>query len=256
MASKRSALDQNASSVKKKLKRLCSFSSSWISEEFEVEHDGQTKSYSGSFLSGKDGNERAFCKQCKVSFSTSNGDAYDVHRHFKSAGHNNALDSAKKSARLEAFGFGDSRKAKAAREKWQEQKMKVLSAEAQFVQFVAEHNLPFHCGHHLTKLVKSIFPDSDIARQFQCSRTKTMVLVRNDNSKFCQDELLSTLTGDDNDPVFYSLLVDESNDRGVEAKDLVVLVRFFDHRVMKAVTRFIGLPTANDELLQQYLISG
>ena len=30
------------------------------------------------------------------------------------------------------------------------------------------------------------------------------------------------------------------------SKDLVVLVRFFDHRVMKAVTRFIGLPTAND----------
>ena len=197
MASKRSALDQNASSAKKKPKRLCSFSSSWISEEFEVEHDGQTKSYSGRLLSGKDGDERAFCKQCKVSFSVSHGGAYDVRRHFKSAGHNNALDSAKKTARLEAFGFGDSRKAKAAREKQEEQKMQVLSAEAQFVQFVAEHNLPFRCGDHLTKLVKSMFPDSDIARQFQCSRTKTMVLVRNGNSKFCQDELLFTLTGDD-----------------------------------------------------------
>ena len=57
---------------------------------------------------------------------------------------------------------------------------------------------------------------------------------------------MSTLTDGDHDPVFYSLLVDESNDRGVEAKDLVVLVRFFDRRVMRAVTRFIGLPTAND----------
>ena len=66
MASKRSALDQNAS-AKKKPKRLCSFSSSWISEEFEVEHDAQTKSYSGSLLSGKNGDERAFCKHCKVS---------------------------------------------------------------------------------------------------------------------------------------------------------------------------------------------
>ena len=46
--------------------------------------------------------------------------------------------------------------------------------------------------------------------------------------------------------VFFSLLVDESNDRGVEAKDLVVLLRFFDMFVMKAVTRFIDLPTAND----------
>ena len=46
--------------------------------------------------------------------------------------------------------------------------------------------------------------------------------------------------------VFFSLLVDESNVCGVEAKDLVVLVRFFDTTVMKAVTCFVDLPTAND----------
>ena len=155
MALKRSALDQNASSAKNKPKQLCSFSSSWIVEEFEVEHDGQTKSYSGNLLSGKDSDERVFCKQCKVSFSVSHGVAYDVRRHFKSAGQN-ALDSGKKTARLEAFGFGDSRKAKAAREKQEEQKMQVLSAEVHFVQFVAEHYLPFRCGDHLTKLVKSV----------------------------------------------------------------------------------------------------
>ena len=45
-----------------------------------------------------------------------------------------------------------------------------------------------------------------------------MVLVRNGNSKFCQDELLYTFIGDDQGPVFYRLLVDESNDRGEEVK--------------------------------------
>ena len=77
--------------------------------------------------------------------------------------------------------------------------------------------------------MKSMFPDSDIAKQFQCSRTKTMVLVRMGNSKSCQDELLSTLTGNHSifSPVSYSLLIDESNDRGVEAKDMVILIRFF-----------------------------
>ena len=95
--------------------------------------------------------------------------------------------------------------------------MQVLSAEAQFVQFIAEHNMSFRSGDHFTKLVKSMFPDSDIAKQFHCSRTKTMVLVRMGNSKFCQDELLSTLTGNHSmfSPVSYSLLIDESNDRGV-----------------------------------------
>ena len=42
------------------------------------------------------------------------------------------------------------------------------------------------------------------------------------------------------------MLIDESNDRGVEAKDLVVMLRFFDPTVMRAVTRFLDLPTAND----------
>ena len=46
--------------------------------------------------------------------------------------------------------------------------------------------------------------------------------------------------------IYYSLLVDESDDRCVEAKDLVVVVRFFYPSAMKAVTRFIDLPTAND----------
>ena len=247
MASKHpTAAGCDASPERKKPKRLCSFSSSWIKENYAVEFDNTKKSYTGSVLSGKDGDDRAFCKQCKVSFSVAHGGSYDVRRHFQSAGHNAALQSSKKTARLEAFGFGDSHAAKSAREKQDEQKKQVLRAEAQFVQFVAEHNLSFRCGDHFTKLVKSMFPDSNIARQFQCSRTKTSVLVRYGNSKFCQDELLSTLTGDDNEPVFYSSLIDESNDRGVEAKDLVVLVRFFDPRAMKAETRFIGLPTANN----------
>lgn len=234
--------------VTRAAKRMCSFSSSWLSEEFKVENNNKTRIYQGSALSGKDGDEKAYCKQCKTSFSVTHGGAYDVRRHFKSAGHNKAIESTNKTARLEACGFGESRLAKAAREKQEEQKLQVLSAETQFIQFVAEHNLSFRCGDHFTKLVKSMFPDSDIAKHFQCSRTKTMVLVKNGNSQFCQDELLSTLTDLHStfSPVFYSLLIDESNDRGVEAKDLVVLARFFDHRVMKAVTRFIALPTAND----------
>ena len=186
MASKRpTAAGRDASPERKKPKRLYSFSSSWIKEVFEVEFDYTKKSYSGSVLSGKDGDDRAFCKQCKVSFSDAHGGSYDVRRHFKSAGHNTALQSSKKTAILEVFGFGDSHAAKSAREKQDEQKKQVLRAEAQFVQFVVEHNLSFRCGDHLTKLVKSMFPDSNIARQFQCSRTKTSVLVRYGNSKFC-----------------------------------------------------------------------
>ena len=113
-----------------------------------------------------------------------------------------------------------------------------------WVQLTAEHNLSFRTADHFTKLVKTMFPDPEVARQFQCSRTKTSVLTRFGNGKFCHDQLIVRLTSDT--PVYFSLLVDESNYRGVEAKDLVVLLRFFDSSVMKAVTRFVDLPTAND----------
>ena len=115
------------------------------------------------------------------------------------------------------------------------------------MQFVVEHNLPFRIGDHFTKLVKSMFldVDSEVARQFQCSRTKTSVLARYGSGKYYHDKLIETLRSDP--PIYFSLLINESNDCGVDAKDLVVLVRSFDPTVMKAVTRFIDLPTANND---------
>ena len=37
-------------------------------------------------LAGKDGDEKAYCKQCKASFSVTHDGAYDVRRHFRSTG--------------------------------------------------------------------------------------------------------------------------------------------------------------------------
>ena len=107
----------NMTSKPKKTKHLCTFSTTWINEQFEVDIDGEKKSYSGTVLSGKNGEERAFCNQCKTSFSVSHGGTYDVKRHFKSALHNNALKSAANTARLQSFGFGESATSKTVREK-------------------------------------------------------------------------------------------------------------------------------------------
>ena len=85
-------------------------------------------------------------------------------------------------ANLQFANFGAA--AKSARKKRNEQQLQVQQAEALFVQFIAEHNLPFRTGDHFTKLVKSMFPDSEVAKQFQCSRTKTSVLLRFGNGNF------------------------------------------------------------------------
>ena len=54
----------------------------------------------------------------------------------------------------------------------------VMASEIYFATFVAEHNIPFLQADHFTKLCKSMFPDSKIAQQFACSRTKTTDILR------------------------------------------------------------------------------
>lgn len=51
----------------------------------------------------------------------------------------------------------------------------VTKAEVLFAQFIAEHNLPFSVGDHLTKIVKKAFPDSKIVEKFQCGHTKQLL---------------------------------------------------------------------------------
>ena len=200
--------------------------SSWKNDEFRVDVGrGNFKSFSGAVLSGTDGDDHAFCTLCKVRFSVRHGGANDIRKHFATAKHASAVSSRQTSRSLSHFGFGSSLAAREARMRAEELNLKVQRAEALFVHFIAEHNLPFRTGDHFTKLAKSMFSDSDIARKFQCSRTKTSALTKYGNGKWVHDQLVASLTTS-SPPVFFSLLVDESNDRGVEAKDLVVLVRY------------------------------
>ena len=66
------------------------------------------------------------------------------------------------------------------------------------------------------------------------------VLIRYE--KYSHDQLIDTLKSTSN-PVNFSLLIDESNERGVEAKERVLII-FFYYSAMKTVTEFIDLLTA------------
>ena len=224
MASKRASSSSACSSTAtKKPKLYCHFKSTWRTQEFTVHLSDPARSVtvSGKVLSGVEGGDKATCKACGVTYSVRHGGSNDVVKHFSSKHPLQAMCSSSSTQTLDKFGFGQSEVAKRARQKKEEEELQVLRAEALFIQFVAEHNLSFRTGDHFTKLVKSMFPDSSIANRFQCSRTKTSVLVRNGNGCFGHDKVVETLTSA---PVYYSLLVDESNDRGVQAKDLDISI--------------------------------
>ncbi len=56
-------------SLKKRSKRYCSFSSAWKSEELKMDVGGcNHKMFSGTVLSGADGDSDAFCTLCKLEF--------------------------------------------------------------------------------------------------------------------------------------------------------------------------------------------
>ena len=54
---------------------------------------------------------------------------------------------------------------------------KVIAAELKMIRFIAMHNLPFSAADHLSELLPSTFPDSKIAANFSCKRTKTTAII-------------------------------------------------------------------------------
>ena len=55
----------------------------------------------------------------------------------------------------------------------------VKGAEPRLTGYFAEHNLPFSLMDHLSDLLKSVCPDSNVAAKIKCKRTKVMGVVRN-----------------------------------------------------------------------------
>ena len=81
-------------------------------------------------------------------------------------------------------------------------------AELFFTSFIVEHNLCFASSDHFTKLYKVMCPDSQIAKNFSCSRTKTKAIVTHALAP-ATNSLVSEAyaTGP------FSILCDEGNDK-------------------------------------------
>ena len=79
-----------------------------------------------------------------------------------------------------------------------------VEAEAHWAMSVAKHNLALLSSDHATKLFLKIFPDSEIAKQFACSRTKLTAIIK---TALAPENVINSMTS----PL--SLMMDESNDK-------------------------------------------
>lgn len=55
----------------------------------------------------------------------------------------------------------------------------VTTAEALFTELIIEHNLPVAVADHANKLVKKMFPDSEIAKQYNVQAQKPQQFFMN-----------------------------------------------------------------------------
>ncbi|MGH0155538.1 UNVERIFIED_CONTAM: hypothetical protein FKN15_029258 [Acipenser sinensis] len=81
-----------------------------------------------------------------------------------------------------------------------------------------------------------MFPDSKIAQQFKCRRTKLTQILK----KSIAPELTKVIERCKTGP--YSVMIDESNDHNGE-KTLVILVRLFEDD--DAASRILDMPVCN-----------
>lgn len=141
----------------KKPKYQCKYQKSW-EEEFSV------------IKKSTKGDSFVLCTYCNEHFSIAHGGKNDVKRHVERQKHIDNVQSAKQS--------GIQRRLTDCRASGPSQSYTdlVTKAEVLFIHFIAEHNLPFSVGDHLTKLVKKAFPDSKIAEKFHCGHSKTAAI--------------------------------------------------------------------------------
>ena len=124
--------------------------------------------------------------------------------------------------------------------------------------FIAQHDLPFAVADRLTEVLPQIFPDSKIASGYACKRTKTTAIVCDALDPY----LLKPVTEIARSTSF-SLLCDESNERGASEKLLTILLRIYEENTAQIVTRHLetvgitdltaqGIFTAISQTLQRH----
>ena len=169
----------------------------------------------------------AYCRLCDKHFTVSHGGFNDVKRHVNGAVHQRRIRSTQGSddiSNLLTKSQGHSLIHSA----------NVTSAEIMMVKFIAMHNLSFKAADHFSELFPSMFPDSAIAADFARKRTKTKSIIYDALDPYMKKPVTELLKMSP-----FSLLCDESNDRGDSVKLLTVLVRFFDPSHEIVVTRHL-----------------
>ena len=213
------AEDQQAGQVvvvKKKPRYMQRYRLEW---EKEVE-------FKGWLMRGKD-DYTARCLYCQKELCFQSGRKNHLRAHAQTPGHMSATECRTSTGGISQY-LCDTTVANG-----------IMASEIMFVNFLVEYNISFNTADHFTELVKSMFPDSKIAKGFKCGRTKTTCILKNAIAPSAREPVIANLSSE-----LFSIIVDESTDRG-DDKQMAVIVKYYDNQQLKTVSKFYRLRVVN-----------
>lgn len=172
-------------------------------------------------------NNQVCCTVCNYSFHCS---TYNIKRHQVSAIHSENTKKLKGTPKIDL-----TINTRLEKLKVEKHYQLVKQAELKICAFLHEHNLPFLLADHLTKFIPSICPDSSIAKDINCSRTKA-TYITNNCLNMEQMEVISGLLK----KCKFSLIIDETTDVSTQ-KSLALVVRYYDDSLQCVRDSFFGL---------------
>lgn len=204
-------------------KRKCIFR-----DEFSAQFPGIKKS--------RKGESYAFCEPCHSELNISCGGISFLKKHVESAGHVSQLKEKNTHHSIFTFLRGES-----------PDDLKAAAAEGCLAFHAVKHHYSFLSSDCTTRLIRSLFPDSKIAKKLNCGRTKMEAIIK---GVLAPESIKDILLSLGNAP--YSIATDASNHH--EIKTFPVIIRFFGHNGLNIkLLEFADLPGETSDIIATYL---
>lgn len=170
--------------------------------------------------------QHVFCTVCSRDISINHAGRDDCRRHTLSKVHVDLTNIRSSNSSLLSYGMKH------------DEEDSVTNAEMLFSSFIVEHSLPISCADHTSQLFKKMFPDSQIAKNYSCGRTKTTAMI-NSLSTGTQSEIITHLKVNP-----FSLATDGSTDIK-DVKLYPIVITYFDVKQEKICTTILSLLESN-----------
>lgn len=149
----------------------------------------------------------AMCVYCSTQLNIGKGGLKDLRRHETTECHQRNKRAVGSSATMNSFLVV--------------QDHGTVDAELRWANFVSENHLSLNLSDAFSKLVPKMFPDSKIASNFKCCRTKTGQIIQQALGETARDEIVFEMKQS-----FFTLMMDESTDKAT-VRQMVIMARIF-----------------------------